>query len=77
MSMYPFSPDDPNQLNLCRNDVIYSLGLEENGWMKGEKKCSGEIGWFPLTYVREGVSDEKYIEIILELYQYKCYFFSK
>jgi hypothetical protein len=56
VSMYPYTPDDINQLTLYRNDVIYSLGQEEKGWMKGEKKSSGEIGWFPLTYVREGVS---------------------
>ena len=54
--MYPFTPTEANQLRLAVDELVYSLGEEENGWMKGEKKSSGETGWFPISYVREGVS---------------------
>jgi len=54
--MYSRDSNEPDYLSLYVNEVIYSLDEEKDGWMKGEKKESGEIGWFPRNHVREGVS---------------------
>ncbi len=55
VAMYPFRATELTQLSLERNDVVYYLESEPSGWMRGQKKASGEIGWFPGAYVREGV----------------------
>ena len=56
VAMYPFTPSDPNHLALARNDVLLHLDDAPNGWKKGRNKNSGKEGWFPESYVREGVS---------------------
>jgi hypothetical protein len=32
---------------------VYKLEKDMNGWMKGKKENSGEIGMFPAIYVEE------------------------
>ena len=43
-------------LRLSINDVIVFLDDERGEWMKGQKKDTNEIGWFPKSRTREGVT---------------------
>ena len=56
VAMYPFLPSYEDQIPLSPNDVLLSEDeVDTNGWIKGKKRDSGEVGWFPKSYVREGV----------------------
>ena len=64
VAMYQYDADDGDYnevdveeiLTFEVHDVIYFLGERRGRWMRGQMRNSGEIGWFPSTHVREGVS---------------------
>lgn len=64
VAMYAFVADGEGQIDLSPNDVLVVSGEgdgedggEANGWMSGENKRTGAVGWFPKSHVRLGVSN--------------------
>ncbi|MGH0160989.1 UNVERIFIED_CONTAM: hypothetical protein FKN15_040584 [Acipenser sinensis] len=55
VARYNFAARDMRELSLREGDIvkIYSKIGGDQGWWKGE--ANGRIGWFPSTYVDEGV----------------------
>jgi hypothetical protein len=45
---------DRQEIPLRKNDIVIILVIDDgNGWMKGKKQSTCEIGWFPKNCVRE------------------------
>ena len=56
VALYHFTPQDDTQLPLSPNEVIIGTGKTDSEWIEGYKEtCPGKVGWFPKSYVRDGV----------------------
>ncbi|EGT30629.1 hypothetical protein CAEBREN_10806 [Caenorhabditis brenneri] len=52
IAMYNYDPVAPDDLPLAVGDHVKVIEKSSNGWWRGEG-LSGNIGWFPSTYVTE------------------------
>ncbi|XP_052077238.1 uncharacterized protein DDB_G0284459-like isoform X2 [Mytilus californianus] len=58
-ALYSHEPNFSNELQLDVGDVVIGIERDMNGWMKGRKKTSEEIGMFPAIYVQEISQNEE------------------
>ena len=52
-TLYRHDPSFSNELKIEPGDIVIGIEKDMNGWMKGKKENSGEIGMFPAIYVEE------------------------
>ena len=53
LTLYRHEPNFSNELKIEPGDIVIGIEKDMNGWMKGKKEKSGEIGMFPAIYVEE------------------------
>ncbi|XP_071125571.1 serine-rich adhesin for platelets-like isoform X6 [Mytilus edulis] len=58
-ALYSHEPNFSNELQLDVGDVVIGIERDMNGWMKGRKNKSEEIGMFPAIYVQEISQNEE------------------
>lgn len=52
VAIFPFDPTDSKELQLEVGDFVDVSRTSETGWWKGRCMRTGEMGWFPSTYVK-------------------------
>ena len=52
-AIFSHEPNSSNELKLEVGDIVIGIERDLNGWMKGKKEKSGEIGMFPAIYAQE------------------------
>ncbi|XP_033743141.1 G protein-regulated inducer of neurite outgrowth 1-like isoform X2 [Pecten maximus] len=52
-ALYPYIANFKSEISLQEGERIKGIEKDKNGWMKGQRECTGETGWFPAVYVQE------------------------
>ncbi|XP_060065822.1 uncharacterized protein LOC132546141 [Ylistrum balloti] len=52
-ALYPYTANFKSEISLQEGEIIKGIEKDKNGWMKGQRECTGETGWFPAVYVQE------------------------
>ncbi|XP_069130487.1 serine-rich adhesin for platelets-like isoform X3 [Argopecten irradians] len=52
-ALYPYIANFKSEISLQEGEIIKGIEKDKNGWMKGQRECTGETGWFPAVYVQE------------------------
>lgn len=53
LTLFKHEPNFSNELKIEPGDIVIGIEKDMNGWMKGKREKSGEIGMFPAIYVEE------------------------
>ena len=51
VATFAYDAQQSDELTLFRGDVVTVHEKSSDGWWKGRKEATGEIGWFPSNYV--------------------------
>ena len=51
--LYHYSPNFKEEITLEVGEIVTGIVKERNGWMKGRRDSTNEVGWFPAVYVEK------------------------
>ncbi|KAK3099932.1 hypothetical protein FSP39_012047 [Pinctada imbricata] len=65
--LYHYSPNYKEEITLEVGEIVTGIVKERNGWMKGRRDKTNEVGWFPAVYVDRATEEDVKAAIVSQL----------